>query len=288
MNKEILKEYRMPNNTKCYFSTAKFARVIRDIRRELGGTERKSKQDFFEDLAESTGISVSSLNHWVMGHNAPSDIEKLQSIADALHVDLMDIVETETGNNNYFDEDKKMGNEYVNSGIRNAVVLPNDFRIDYLEPKNIVRGIYLEMVDYIEVFRKTLAFEYDSFGEHIDSLYAGEQYSKIISSIRKSMLDIPIDTYKKLLQFTEGFLSNMMGDEFEVADIWDLSLSTEEELKEAGIDLNTMNPYTRRFVYYNNYCKKNDRSDNQLEYVLMIANLAYEILEEILANYLVN
>lgn len=32
------------------FSTAKFARVIRDIRRELGGTERKSKQDFLKIL----------------------------------------------------------------------------------------------------------------------------------------------------------------------------------------------------------------------------------------------
>ena len=271
MSKEINKEYRMEDNSKCYFSTEKFARVLREIRRDSDEFKKKSKQEFFEDLADKTGISVSSINHWVMGHNAPSDPEKIRSIAEALQIDIFDILEMDKSGKG---EERTM--TYKNE--REANLMLNNMKCDYSEPKDVIRKIYFEMVEFIENFRTTLAFEYDRFGEPFDIMYPSEQYSKIICMIRKSMLDIPYDTYKQLLQFAEGFLEGMIGDEFDSVDIWDITTQSDYESE---------NPYKGQFVGFQNYCDDNGGllETDQLEYVLMIADRAYKILEEILESY---
>lgn len=261
---ELRKEYTLKDGTKCYFSNTKFAYLIKDIRRNQEACIKQSKQEFLEDIADKSGISASSLHHWIMGHNAPSDFEKIELLAGALGVDVYDILEREDEGERV----RKMDN-------KETVIVRGDFS----DSKNVIRQIYMEMVDYIETFRTTMAFKYDEIGEQYDVFYQLEQYQRIITLIRKSMLDIPFGLQKQLLTFSEDYLQYMMGSEFDVLDIWDIATGL------SGLD---EQQDEKRFIGYNEYTLNyGEGPEIQLEYVLYVAERAYTILEELLKDYLI-
>ena len=64
---------------------------------------------------------------------------------------------------------------------------------------------------------------------------------------------------------------------------------SENEYAEARIDNADRNVYDIRFEKYVDYCEKNKQEDTldvRIKYVNMIAETAYEILEEIFAEYI--
>ena len=89
-------QYTLPNGTIAYFSRYKFKCAIH---KAISSNDQKiSMQEYYEEMADSTGNSVRAIKHWSAGHNAPSDLEKLQAIADYLNTELIELLETETEN----------------------------------------------------------------------------------------------------------------------------------------------------------------------------------------------
>lgn len=287
--KNLTKEFQFEGSN-YYFETTRFRNAINKKLEELRNSgEKKSKQAFLEDIADAIGCSSSSLNHWYMGHNAPNEFEKIQDMATYLQVNLTNILK----------KDEEMGDiKMMNTENRTEVNGTTANYVNYADEKSIIRDIYHDMVTYIEEFRETTAFHYvgdvwiDSVnlgnGEIVDSLFEARQmYTKILKKIKMSMLDIPYSVFNNLKLFASGYLEDFLG--LEVADIWEIGSFSDEELIAEGIDLETYNQYARRFIGYMTYCRDNqleDVFDTRMQYVNLLADRAYEILEEILAEYI--
>lgn len=288
--KNLTKEFLYEGNY-YYFETTRFRNIINKKLEELRNSgEKKSKQAFLEDIADAIGCSSSSLNHWYMGHNAPNEFEKIQDMATYLQVNLTNVLKK----NEEMGDIKMMNTENTNRTEANVTIANY---VNYADEKSIVRDIYHDMVAYIEEFRETTAFHYADdamegavrleMGDYIDSLFEARQmYTKILTKIKMSMLDVPYTVFNNLKLFASGYLEDFMG--IEVADIWDVGSFTDEELVAQGLDLEKCNPYARKFIGYMTYCRDNkleDIFDTRMQYVNLLADRAYEILEEILADY---
>lgn len=98
-------------------------------------SQNTSRQELMENVAEQIGISFSALKHWVQGHNAPSDLAKVQDIANALHQNMEMLLREK--------EDVAVNNQEMTT-IRKP---------DSTSEKDTVRSLYEGMVDLIELFR---------------------------------------------------------------------------------------------------------------------------------------
>ena len=287
--KNLTKEFQYEGNN-YYFETARFRNVInKSLETFRNSGEKISKQAFLENIADAIGCSSSSLNHWYMGHNAPNEFEKIQDMAAYLKVDLYKILK----------KDDEMGDiKMINTENRTESKVATENYVNYSDEKCIIRDIYHDMVTYIEEFRETTAFHYAEdewegavhleIGDYLDSLFEARQmYTKILTKIKMAMLDIPYSVFNNLKLFSTGYLEDFLG--IDVADIWELGSCSDEELVAQGIDLATYNPYARKFIGYTTYCRDNeleDVFDTRMQYVNLLADRAYEILEEILAEYI--
>lgn len=175
-------KYTLGDGTPAVFSRYKFKTAIN---KAMNTSEAKvSQQTFLEDLAEATGNSFSAIKHWLSGHNAPSDIEKLQSIADFLDVRVTDLLEREQENN----------------------TMPNTVMpikaVDFTETKNTVRDIYVRMADYIELFRTTSA-------NYMTDELLVEMFPALYTAIMHSRLDLPQEIFTNLTSFAINYLQQM-------------------------------------------------------------------------------
>lgn len=293
--RQLVKEFSY-DGCNYYFDTLRFREVVKKRLEKLRDKGNKiSRQELFETIAEEKGVSSSSLNHWYNGHNAPNEIEKVQDVADVLEIDWRIILKKEQDS----EGEMKMINGEMIQKVEAKGELPSKSRdIDYSVEINVIRDIYHAMIDFIEEFRETTAFQYDEetpidyvqlgMFERIDAIYEADKKCNAISiKIKKAMLDIPYEVYHNLKLFTDGYLSSCLGEE--VADIWDIGTFTDEELIAMGHDLSGMNPYGRKFEGYTTYCKNYNVEDDintRMEYVNAIADNAYVILEEILQQYI--
>lgn len=293
--RQLVKEFSY-DGCNYYFDTLRFREVVKKRLEKLRDKGNKiSRQELFETIAEEKRVSSSSLNHWYNGHNAPNEIEKVQDVADVLEVDWRIILKKEQDS----EGEMKMINGEMIQKVEAKGELPSKSRdIDYSVEINVIRDIYHAMIDFIEEFRETTAFQYDEetpidyvqlgMFERIDAIYEADKKCNAISiKIKKAMLDIPYEVYHNLKLFTDGYLSSCLGEE--VADIWDIGTFTDEELIAMGHDLSGMNPYGRKFEGYTTYCKNHNVEDDintRMQYVNVIADNAYVILEEILQQYI--
>lgn len=293
--RQLVKEFSY-DGCNYYFDTLRFREVVKKRLEKLRDKGNKiSRQELFETIAEEKRVSSSSLNHWYNGHNAPNEIEKVQDVADVLEIDWRIILKKEQDS----EGEMKMINGEMIQKVEAKGELPSKSRdIDYSVEINVIRDIYHAMIDFIEEFRETTAFQYDEetpidyvqlgMFEHIDAIYEADKKCNAISiKIKKAMLDIPYEVYHNLKLFTDGYLSSCLGEE--VADIWDIGTFTDEELIAMGHDLSGMNPYGRKFEGYTTYCKNHNVEDDintRMQYVNVIADNAYVILEEILQQYI--
>lgn len=279
MKRHIRKKFMLEDGSYCYFDNLRFHNVIKELsQKSVNEGKRKTQSELIMEVSMAINVSESSIYHWIKGDNSPSDISRVEELAKFLRISLFDIVEKEelsVGGNN-----KNMS--FSNEG-------------NGLNEKSVVRDIYLSMVDYIEEFRKTVAFENDVSIEgdefEMNGTYAGvDMYNQILIKIRKAMFDIPYEIYQKLYCFTNGYLYFFTGDE--IIPIWYLSSVTEDEIekrKEKGIDMSEFGPYIKRFVGYETYSKKHEWDEwrTRVEYVDLVADTAYVIIREILDDYLI-
>lgn len=280
----ITKIFRLEDGSYCRFDNLKLHKVFREIIQE-SATEgkRMTWNDLISEVSIATSVSESSINHWLKGHNAPSDLSKLEGVADFLQRDLFEIVNK---------EEPSEGGKNMNLS-NNVAGFAGGFNCS--DEKSVIREIYRSMVDYIEEFRKTVAFENDVFTEEdryeMRSENVGvDMYNQILIKIRKAMFDIPYEVYQKLFSFANDYLYFFTGDE--IIPIWYLSTTTEEDierLKGEGIDVQKLSSYMTQFVGYATYSKEyeGDEWEKRVEYVNLVADKAYVIIREILNDYLV-
>lgn len=175
-------QYKLSNGTNAYFSKYKFKAAIH--RMIIASGKTISQQVFLEDMAEATGNSFSAIKHWLAGHNAPSDLEKVQAIANFLEVELTDLLETEMENNT----------------MTNTVVPIK--AVDFTEKKNTVRDIYIRMADYIELFRG-ISVNYDGNEPLV------EAFPALYSALMHARLDLPKELMCNLSSFAVNYLQQM-------------------------------------------------------------------------------
>lgn len=284
------------NGHNYYFETLRFRDVIKKKLDDLrDASNKKSRQELFEDIADEKGISSSSINHWYNGHNAPNEIEKIQDMAEVLGVEWETFLTKEL----VLEGEKNMVNtEMIQKVEAKEEMSSINKEVNYSDERSVIRDIYHAIVDFIEEFRETTGFNYDdetpidyvrlSNGEIIDMLYEADKKCKmILVKIRKSMLDIPYDVCHNLERFVNGYLDSCLGDEMH--DIWELGTFSDDELITMGYDLSVINPYWRKFEGFTTYCERNKVEDDirsRIQYVNHIADNAYVILEDILQMYI--
>ena len=281
-------QYTLPNGTIAYFNRYKFNHAVQ---KAISSNEQKiSKQAFYEEMADATGNAASTIKHWAAGHNAPSDLEKLQAVADYLNTELIELLETE------------MENITMNKTMNNTTPIR---AIDFSETKNTVRDLYIRIADYIELFR--------SIGvNNGDARELVAAFPAVYTSIMHARLDLPKDIFTNLSSFATNYLQQMAC----------LELYYDYTLDEDGYFSETINSKEKFFEHYstswvcpdlfpwfeNLYISINDKSkdctifeeaakdqfwwDVVDEYNIcnvpneIIINTAYTRLEEILTDYL--
>lgn len=130
-------KYILEDKQVAYFSGNKFRKAFNRnllLRRQKYG--KQSQQIMIDDMAENICVSASAIKHWLNNHNGPSDLEKLDSVAEYLQVsreDLLNFENTEENNMNKVVE--TISTEEIKSG--------NDS----------IDNIYASIVGFIEAFR---------------------------------------------------------------------------------------------------------------------------------------
>lgn len=176
-------KYTLSDGTLAVFSRYKLKGAIHKA--ILLSDRKVSQQSFLEELADATGNSFSAIKHWLAGHNTPSDIEKLQAIADFLNTELYDLLDTEM-------ENKEMS----------ETTMPIK-AVDFSATRNTVRDIYIRMADYIELFR-TVGVN----NQNTDLLV--NAFPPLYSAIMHARLDLPKDIFQNLSSFAVNYLQQLI------------------------------------------------------------------------------
>lgn len=139
-------KYTLDDGREMIFSTERFREELYkyQLRMRKDGV-KLSRENLLEKLAEECHTSSGAMVHWVKGHNGPSDLEKVENLANALGIATEDLLEKE----NESSEENNMEN----------IITEN--KIDYSSTKSIVNGIYDGMVEYIEMYRMAREMNFD-------------------------------------------------------------------------------------------------------------------------------
>ena len=280
-------QYKLPDGTLAYFCRYNLKTAIH--RAVVSYGQKISQQAFLEEMADATGNSFSAIKHWLAGHNVPSDLEKLQAVADYLKVELTDLLEAEK-------ENKAMTN----------TIAPIK-AVDFSETKNTVRDIYIRMADYIEMFR---SISVNCFGEDKNFVDLAETFPGLYTAIMHSRLDLPTAVFNDLSSFACNYLQQMFcylmfnsvvaDDDGCLPERIDSADRFYEEYSDAfegspwfdfiylSIDQNSMDGFTFAEAAKRQYLWNTDECNVWFVSGEIIANAAYSRLNDILNNYLVH
>ena len=173
----------LDDGTKAYFSRQKLKKIIFAKTMNLGSDKVLSQQAVLEDIAENIGVSYSSLKHWIAGHNAPSDMDKIKDMAAALEVDV----------ENLFDKEEE--NEEM---VKENAVNNNEIYVDYNGMKAAVRNIYKNISCFIEKYRMNRQADLDS------------DFAILYASLMNIRLDIPKAIFDEINDFMINYLQQMV------------------------------------------------------------------------------
>ena len=204
-------KYTLDDGREMIFSTEKFRDALYkyQLRMRKDGV-KLSREKLIEKLSEDCNASSASMFHWVKGHNGPSDLEKVENLANALGVKTEDLLETE---NEASEEKNDMSN----------IITEN--KIDYATTKEVLREIYRKTVDYIETYRMACCVE-----SKIEINDLGNLFIDLYKSLMKGKLDLPKSLFDELQDFLINYVQ-LMGcdvaferkliDDFDLDDIDD-------------------------------------------------------------------
>lgn len=169
-----------------WFSSSKLKAALRRKKEFLDRSgEKCSQYAIMEDIAEKTGISFSAIKHWCAGHNAPSDPDKVRDLAEALDVQMEDLLE--------FKKEENLD--------MTAYEFAFEKNIDHETAKDAVRNVYANMAKFIEMFRmKSLA------GGRNEGMELKMAFLEMYGTLMYARLDIPKKTYDQLCAFAVNYL----------------------------------------------------------------------------------
>lgn len=179
--------YTLPDGTTAVFSPTKMQLVL------LRSGKKRSQTRQLQDAADAIGVSFSAMKHWLMGHNAPSDLDKVGDLAQALHVEMNDLLDTDM-------EENKM-NTNMNT---NTMQIPTE--MDNSSVKSTVRSLYRSMASYLELVRMASKTEEDE----AQTTRFTVLYTTLYRELMLARLDLPEPVFAALRSFLENYLQPLM------------------------------------------------------------------------------
>lgn len=179
--------YTLPDGTTAVFSPTKMQLVL------LRSGKKRSQTRQLQDAADAIGVSFSAMKHWLMGHNAPSDLDKVRDLAQALHVEMNDLLDTDM-------EENKM-NTNMNT---NTMQIPTE--MDNSSVLSTVRSLYRSMASYLELVRMASKTEEDE----AQTTRFAVLYTTLYRELMLARLDLPEPVFAALRSFLENYLQPLM------------------------------------------------------------------------------
>lgn len=179
--------YTLPDGTTAVFSPTKMQLVL------LRSGKKRSQTRKLQDAADAIGVSFSAMKHWLMGHNAPSDLDKVCDLAQALHVEMNDLLDTDM-------EENKM-NTNMNT---NTMQIPTE--MDNSSVLSTVRSLYRSMASYLELVRMASKTEEDE----AQTTRFTVLYTTLYRELMLARLDLPEPVFAALRSFLENYLQPLM------------------------------------------------------------------------------
>ena len=179
--------YTLPDGTTAVFSPTKMQLVL------LRSGKKRSQTRQLQDAADAIGVSFSAMKHWLMGHNAPSDLDKVRDLAQALHVEMNDLLDTDM-------EENKM-NTNMNT---NTMQIPTE--MDNSSVLSTVRSLYRSMASYLELVRMASKTEEDE----AQTTRLTVLYTTLYRELMLARLDLPEPVFAALRSFLENYLQPLM------------------------------------------------------------------------------
>lgn len=179
--------YTLPDGTTAVFSPTKMQLVL------LRSGKKRSQTRQLQDAADAIGVSFSAMKHWLMGHNAPSDLDKVCDLAQALHVEMDDLLDTDM-------EENKM-NTNMNT---NTIQIPTE--MDNSSVLGTVRSLYRSMASYLELVRMASKTEEDE----AQTTRFTVLYTTLYRELMLARLDLPEPVFAALRSFLENYLQPLM------------------------------------------------------------------------------
>ena len=159
----------------------------------LRSGKKRSQTRQLQDAADAIGVSFSAMKHWLMGHNAPSDLDKVRDLAQALHVEMNDLLDTDM-------EENKM-NTNMNT---NTMQIPTE--MDNSSVLSTVRSLYRSMASYLELVRMASKTEEDE----AQTTRFTVLYTTLYRELMLARLDLPEPVFAALRSFLENYLQPLM------------------------------------------------------------------------------
>lgn len=175
--------YTLPDGTAAVFSPTKMQLVL------LRSGKKRSQTRQLQDAADAIGVSFSAMKHWLMGHNAPSDLDKVRDLAQALHVEMNDLLDT--------DMEENMMNT-------NTMQIPTE--VDNSSVQSTVRSLYRSTASYLELVRMASKTEEDE----AQTARFTVLYTALYRELMLARLDLPEPVFAALRAFLENYLQPLM------------------------------------------------------------------------------
>ena len=179
--------YTLPDGTTAVFSPTKMQLVL------LRSGKKRSQTRQLQGAADAIGVSFSAMKHWLMGHNAPSDLDKVRDLAQALHVEMNDLLDTDM-------EENKM-NTNMNT---NTMQIPTE--MDNSSVLSTVHSLYRSMASYLELVRMASKTEEDE----AQTTRFTVLYTTLYRELMLARLDLPEPVFAALRSFLENYLQPLM------------------------------------------------------------------------------
>lgn len=179
--------YTLPDGTTAVFSPTKMQLVL------LHSGKKRSQTRQLQDAADAIGVSFSAMKHWLMGHNAPSDLDKVRDLAQALHVEMNDLLDT--------DMEENMMNTNMNT---NTMQIPTE--MDNSSVQSTVRSLYRSTASYLELVRMASKTEEDE----AQTARFTALYTALYRELMLARLDLPEPVFAALRAFLENYLQPLM------------------------------------------------------------------------------
>lgn len=179
--------YTLTDGTAAVFSPTKMQLVL------LRSGKKRSQTRQLQDAADAIGVSFSAMKHWLMGHNAPSDLDKVRDLAQALHVEMNDLLDT--------DMEENTMNTNMNT---HTMQIPTE--MDNSSVQSTVRSLYRSTASYLELVRMASKTE----EEKVQTARFTVLYTALYRELMLARLDLPEPVFAALRAFLENYLQPLM------------------------------------------------------------------------------